>query len=48
MNPADKYREALMETIYFMHYLGNKANWQYSVLCKELDRVGHYIPKETK
>ncbi len=46
MSPADIYKEALMETIYFMHYLGNEANWQCSILCEEQDRVGYYTPKE--
>ena len=42
MSPADKYREELAESIWFMHYLGEKDGWQYEIECEEQDRVGRY------
>ena len=48
MSPAEKYREELVESIYMMHYLGEDNDWEYEIECEELDRVGPFIPKETK
>ncbi len=42
MSPADKYREAIDETVYFMRCKENEDNWIYLILCEEQDRVGRY------
>ncbi|KKL53428.1 hypothetical protein LCGC14_2275520 [marine sediment metagenome] len=39
MNPADKYIEELIDAIHTCYIIGANNDWEYAVLCEELDRV---------
>ena len=39
MSPADKYRDELINAIYFSHLFEEDDTVEHAVLCEELDRV---------
>ncbi len=39
MNPADKYREELIDALHTCYIYGEDDTSEYEVLCEELNRI---------